>query len=292
MNCNFGRSGGGWNWFLGARRLQPGTVSSGAAGVCDIGRYGAECAKSRRAFAHSGSGRDSPTSCGPRFRLQAKPFESMTSAPLEQSYSPAENTPQGERSAAPNAKRPDESGLFSILAERTGLAHILRAAVSLASETLRVPPRSQQGERSAAPNAKRPDESGLFSILAERTGLAHILRAAVSLASETLRVPPRSQQGERSAAPKEKGPDGAFFDILAERTGLAHILRAAASLASEALRVLPRSPQGERSAAPNAKRPDESGLFSILAERTGLAHIMRAAVSLASETLRVPPRSQ
>jgi hypothetical protein len=78
-------------------------------------------------------------------------------------------------------KRPDKSDLFSLmLAERTGLAHVPRAADCLARQSLRAqascfphwekhPP---QGGHSCAGKEKRPDKSDLFSLmLAERTGL-------------------------------------------------------------------------------------------------------------------------
>ena len=81
-----------------------------------------------------------------------------------------------------------------------GLAHILRAADSLASESLRAPPRAAQAALST-PHMEMPAFAGIGMDVqiktpatspasSRRMGLAHILRAADSLASESLRAPP------------------------------------------------------------------------------------------------------
>src|SRR5207253_2029603 len=62
---------------------------------------------------------------------------------------------------------------FLMLAERMGLAHILRAAESLASDSLRARNRvSRRGDPPVPENRKGPNKSDLFYLnLAERTGL-------------------------------------------------------------------------------------------------------------------------
>ncbi|WP_217481884.1 hypothetical protein, partial [Burkholderia lata] len=79
-------------------------------------------------------------------------------------------------------KKPAQGGLLHFLAERTGLAHILQAAVARARATLRVPPEAAQ-EASSTPQSRarkrahrttqmrKPAQGGLSHFLAERTGL-------------------------------------------------------------------------------------------------------------------------
>jgi hypothetical protein len=120
-------------------------------------------------------------------------------------------------------KIPAYAGIFSKLAERTGLAHIPQAAVAQACATLRVPPEAAQAASSTPhTDEKIPACAGIFSKLAERTGLAHIPRAAVAQVCATLRVPPEAAQAASSTPhTDEKMPACAgIFPKLAERTGL------------------------------------------------------------------------
>ncbi len=99
--------------------------------------------------------------------------------------------------------------LVELLAE-VGFAYMLQAAVSLASETLRIPP-----ARMRALSGQKNAPCGAFSNLAERVGFAYMLQAAVSLASETLRIPPARM---RALSGQKNAPCGAFSN-LAERVG-------------------------------------------------------------------------
>jgi hypothetical protein len=85
---------------------------------------------------------------------------------------------------------------------------MLPAAVSLASETLRVPNRIVRRDNALVTITKKaPTNRGFFFLLAERTGLADMLPAADSLASESLRVQIRIVRRDNALIEMEKGPD-------------------------------------------------------------------------------------
>ncbi|SOY43462.1 exported hypothetical protein [Cupriavidus taiwanensis] len=76
------------------------------------------------------------------------------SAILSGAGGPAPFVQGGEH--GPQMKNARWRGGFLILAEWTGLAHILRAAAALASAALRFPPEAAQAASSTPQNEKRP----------------------------------------------------------------------------------------------------------------------------------------